>query len=137
MESAQQSTESASGLREQAGNAVESVRGRAGNLKGQLADALESGAGVIRQRASALAPTSQGDGAEAGTSGGSAVEQAIPRIAAQGELAANVMERGAAWLRETDLSGLEGRILGQLEEHPVRTLGIAAALGFLVAGRRR
>ena len=55
MESAQQSTESASGLKEQAANAAGSVRGRASNLKAQLADALESGAGVLRQRASSLA----------------------------------------------------------------------------------
>jgi hypothetical protein len=137
MESAQQSTESATGLKQEAASAATSLSGRAGDLKTQLADALDSGAGVLRERASSLAPTAQGDGATTASSAGGVVEQALPRIAAQGELAASVMERGATWLRETDLSGLEGRILGQLEEHPVRTLGIAAALGFLVAGRRR
>lgn len=117
------------------GSGADSARSRTGTLQAQLADALDSGANVLRQRAASLAPAESGT-ATAGDASG-VVEQAIPRIAAQGELAATVMERGATWIRENDLSSLEGRVLGQLEQHPVRTLGIAAALGFLVAGRRR
>lgn len=148
MEAAQQSTESGTGLegkvahiasdaRRTLSGAADSVRARTGNLQAQLADALESGAGALRERAASLGPTAQGDGAESGPGTGSVVDQALPRLAAQGELAAGLMERGAMWLRENDLSDLEGRVLGQLEEHPVRTLGIAMALGFLVAGRRK
>jgi ElaB/YqjD/DUF883 family membrane-anchored ribosome-binding protein len=139
--STEQGTSLVADARHTLSSAAESVRGRAGNLQAQLADALDSGASVLRQRSAALAPTDAADGASgaSGSASGVAavVEQAGPQIAAQGEMAANLMERGATWLRETDLSELEGRLLGQLERNPIRTLGIAAAVGFLVAGRRR
>lgn len=111
------------------------VRGRTGNLQAQLADALDSGAGVIRQRASSLS-AAQGTGATEG-SATNVLERVTPQVLAQGELAAKVMERGAVWLRENDLSDVEGRLVGELKQNPLRTLGIAAVLGFLVAGRRR
>ena len=146
MESASQPSSSATSAADQAGSiagearasvssAVATVRGRAGNLQAQLADALDSGAGVIRKRAGSMSAAQPGDA----TPGAAAnvLERVTPQVVAQGELAATAMERGATWLRETDLSEIEGRIVGELEKSPLRTLGIAAVLGFLVAGRRR
>jgi hypothetical protein len=56
-------------------------------------------------------------------------------IAGRGEAAAALLEQSAMWLRENDLSDIEARVTGQLEAHPVRTLAIAAAVGFPVSRR--
>ena len=117
------------------GSAVDSVRGRAGHLQAQLADALDSGASVIRERATSLSAAAHADASGGSTS--PVIERFSPQVLAQGELAANVMERGATWLRENDFSDLEARLVSELKQNPMRTLGIAAVVGFLVAGRRR
>jgi len=117
--------------REHMADGVESARDRVGTLQAQLADAMDSSANVLRRRAAAMAPA----GAGTPNAGAGTMEAAMPPLAAQGELVATVLEGGATWLRENDLGDLEARLMEQIEQHPVRTLGIAAAIGFLVARR--
>jgi hypothetical protein len=106
--------------------AVDSVRARTGNMQAGLADLLESSAQAIRSR-----------GVSAADSAGSAVgDGAAERLAQTGEATADILERGAMWLRDNDLSDLEERITGQLERHPARTLLVAAGIGFLLSRRR-
>ena len=113
-------------IREQASGAAETVRRTTGNMQAGLADLLDSSAQVIRSRgnaASDAADGAMGDGA-------------AERLAASGEATAAVLERGAMWLRENDLSDLEERVTAQLREHPARTLLVAAGVGFLLSRRR-
>jgi hypothetical protein len=42
------------------------------------------------------------------------------------------METTAAWLRDADLESLKLGVEKQVKEHPVRTLIIAAGLGYLI-----
>ena len=104
---------------------VETVRGKTGNMQAGLADLLDSSAQAIRTRAVAAADAAgePGDGA-------------ADRLAESGEATAAVLERGAMWLRENDLSDLEARLTTQLKEHPTRTLLMAAGIGFLLSRRR-
>ena len=95
-------------------------------LQEQLADALDAGAGALRRRASA-APAA--DGATEAPPAGELLQQ--------GALAATLLEQGATWVRDADLGALEGRVVEQIEQHPMRTLAIAAAVGFLVGRRLR
>lgn len=106
--------------------AAESIRGKMGNMQAGLADLLDSSAEMIRSR-----------GVAASDAAGSAVgDGAAERLAQSGEATAEVLERGAAWLRETDLSDVEARVTSQLKEHPTRTLLVAAGIGFLLSRRR-
>jgi ElaB/YqjD/DUF883 family membrane-anchored ribosome-binding protein len=133
MESSQSTTESSSNFadaaRDKLGGAAETVRAKTGNLQAQLADALDSSASAIRSRAAGATQSAQGDGTSA-----AATVDAAP-IADTGEAVASMMERGAMWLRENDLSDLEDQLTHQLEHHPVRTLAIAAGIGFLISRR--
>ena len=105
---------------------VESARARTGNMQAGLADLLESSARVIRSR-----------GIAAGEAAGSAVgDGAAERLVQSGEATAAVLERGAMWLRENDLSDAEARVTHQLRQHPSRTLLVAAGIGFLLSRRR-
>jgi len=119
-------------VRERMAGAVDSTRARVGSLQAQLADAMDSSAHVLRERAASL---SQADTAGRTTSGSGTVVDA-PQFVEQGELVAGVLEGGATWLRENDLGEMEARLMQQLRTHPARTLGVAAALGFLIARRR-
>jgi hypothetical protein len=87
-----------------------------------VADWLDSSAQAIRSRGSSA---SDGTG-----------DAAAERLAQTGETAAALLERSAMWLRENDLSDVEARLKTQLEEHPARTLLLAAGVGFLVSRRR-
>jgi hypothetical protein len=107
-------------------DAGETMRAKTGNLQAQLADALDSGASAIRGKA---AGGTQGDGTS------EAASAAAAPLGDTGEVVAIAMERGAIWLRENDLSDLESRLTNQLERHPVRTLAIAAGIGFLISRR--
>jgi hypothetical protein len=106
--------------------AVETVRGKTGNMQAGLADLLESSARAIRSRGPSAADAA----------GGAVGDGAAERLAQTSEATADVLERGAMWLRENDLSDIEGRITGQLERHPARTLLVAAGIGFLLSRRR-
>jgi glycosyltransferase A (GT-A) superfamily protein (DUF2064 family) len=107
---------------EKVSDAVEVVRGKTGNMQAAVADWLDSSAQAIRSRGSSA---SDGTG-----------DAAAERLAQTGETAAALLERSAMWLRENDLSDVEARLKTQLEEHPARTLLLAAGVGFLVSRRR-
>jgi hypothetical protein len=141
------------GVKEKVSGALTSARGAAGNMQTSLANALESGAAALRQRTAALgggvavgsedAATpglASGTAADVGSAIGRAEGQVIaavaPRAAETGDVVASLMERGASWLREADLSELEGHITTQVKQYPVRTLAIAAGIGLLLARRR-
>jgi len=103
------------------------VRDKAGNMKDSLANALDSGADRLRQRAGSNAPLA------AATDGGSmAVEASSSRLAPVATKVAGGMEATAGWLRETDLDSLKTGVERQVKEHPGRTLLIAVGLGYLI-----
>jgi ElaB/YqjD/DUF883 family membrane-anchored ribosome-binding protein len=106
--------------------AVDSVRGQTGNLQAGLADLLDSSARVIRSRGAAASEAS----------GGAVGDAAAERLAQSGDATAAVLERGAMWLRENDLSDIEERLTTHVREHPARTLLVAAGIGFLLSRRR-
>lgn len=107
-------------------DAMETARAKTGNMQAGLADLLDSSAQVIRKRgaaASDAAGTAVGDGA-------------AERLAQSGEATAAVLERGALWLRENDLSDVEARVTSHVKKNPTQTLLIAAGIGFLLSRRR-
>jgi hypothetical protein len=103
------------------------VRDRTGSLKDSLADALDSGADKLRQRAG----SQSGQLAGAIGSGSTAIES-DGRLTQVGGKVAGGMEATADWLREADLDGLKSSLEAQVKEHPGRTLLIAAGLGYLL-----
>jgi hypothetical protein len=119
--------------------ATAAIRGKTGNLQARLADFLESSAEVVRRRAgeakSLTTGTTDVDETTTGRALSTVAERLAPQVAERGEAAAALLEQSAMWLRENDLSDIEARVTAQLEAHPVRTLAIAAAVGFLVSRR--
>jgi hypothetical protein len=113
-------------ITERVSGAAEAVRAKTGNIQAGLADLLESSAEAIRSRGTSAADSI----------GEAAGDGAAERLAQTGEATADILERGAMWLRENDLSDLEGRVTDQLERHPARTLLVAAGIGFLLSRRR-
>jgi ElaB/YqjD/DUF883 family membrane-anchored ribosome-binding protein len=111
---------------EKVSDAVEVVRGKTGNMQATVADWLDSSAQAIRSRGSSAADAADGGAGDA----------AVQQLAQTRERAAALLERSAMWLRENDLSDVEARLKTQLEEHPARTLLLAAGVGFLVSRRR-
>ncbi len=105
---------------------MDSARAKTGNMQAGLADLLDSSAKVIRARG-----VSASDAAD-GVIGDDAAE----RLAQSGETTAAVLERGAMWLRENDLSDVEARVTSHLKKNPTQTLLIAAGIGFLLSRRR-
>lgn len=113
--------------REKLADVGSNARERAGNLKDSLADALESSADKLRQRAS-------GQGGQlAGTAGTSSVAlETDGRAADVANRVAGGMQASADWLRDADIDGLKMGIEKQVKEHPGRTLLIAVGLGYLL-----
>jgi hypothetical protein len=111
---------------ERVSGAMDSVRARSGNMQAGLADLLESSAQAIRSRGPSAADAA----------GGAVGDGAAERLVQTGEATADLLERGAMWLRENDLSDIEARVTNQLERHPARTLLVAAGIGFLLSRRR-
>ena len=114
------------GTAERPAGAMETVRAKTGNMQAGLADLLDSSAQVIRSRGAAASEAA----------GGAVGDGAAERLAQSGDATAAVLERGAMWLRETDLSDVEARLTSQLKENPTRTLLVAAGIGFLLSRRR-
>lgn len=112
--------------REKLADVGSTARERAGNLKDTLADALESSADKLRQRA--------GQGGQlAGTTGSSSVAvEGDGRMTEVANRVAGGMQASADWLRDADLDGLKMGIEKQVKEHPGRTLLIAVGLGYLL-----
>jgi hypothetical protein len=117
-------------LKEQLGDkvadTVAAVRGKTGNMQAGLADLLDSSARAIRARGVSAAETA----------GGTVGDGAAERLVDGGEATAEILERGAMWLRENDLSDVEARVTDQLQRHPARTLLMAAGIGFFLSRRR-
>ena len=97
-----------------------SVRDRAVQMKTQLADKLETGAGRLRQRAT---NTKKIDNAIATTK--QRVLETSDRVAAG-------MERSADWLRSANVSSFQQGLERQVRDNPGRTLLIAGAIGYLL-----
>lgn len=114
------------GTTERPAGVMETVRAKTGNMQAGLADLLDSSAQVIRSRGVAASEAA----------GGAVGDGAAERLAQSGEATASVLERGAMWLRETDLSDVEARLTAQLKENPTRTLLVAAGIGLLLSRRR-
>jgi hypothetical protein len=116
----------AGSAREKLADVGSTARERAGNLKDSLADALESSADKLRQRA--------GQGGQlAGASGTSSVAiEGDGRTAEVANRVAGGMQASADWLRDADIDGLKMGIEKQVKEHPGRTLLIAVGLGYLL-----
>jgi ElaB/YqjD/DUF883 family membrane-anchored ribosome-binding protein len=97
-----------------------SVRDRAVQMKTQLADKLETGAGRLRQRAT---NTKKIDNAIATTR--QRVMETSDRVAAG-------MERSADWLRNANVSSFQQGLERHVRDNPGRTLLIAGAIGYLL-----
>jgi ElaB/YqjD/DUF883 family membrane-anchored ribosome-binding protein len=108
-----------------------SVRERAGHMKDSLADALDSGADKLRQRATAGAMTSSDTLAGATTSGATAISS-DGKMAQLNNRVAGGMSATADWLRDADLDGLRLGVERQVKEHPGRTLLVAVGVGYLL-----
>ena len=101
------------------------IRDRASGAKDKLAGALETGAERLRAKThGADTTTTAGDGAASAIGDG--------RVAQISDRVAGGMETTAAWLRDADLESLKLGVEKQVKEHPVRTLIIAAGLGYLI-----
>ena len=103
------------------------VREQAGTAKDKLADALESGADKLRQRAGG---GSQQLAGETGTTGVAVAGDA--RVNQVSEKVAGGMQATADWLRDADLDSMRVGVERQVKEHPGRTLLIAVGLGYLL-----
>jgi ElaB/YqjD/DUF883 family membrane-anchored ribosome-binding protein len=102
------------------------VRDKAGIAKDKVANALESGAARLRERA-------HGGAALAGAvADGSTAIQGDGRVAQVSDRVAGGMQATADWIREADIDGIKSGIEQQVKDHPGRTLLIAAGLGYLI-----
>ena len=104
-----------SAMEHNVGGALEAVRGATGNAQATLADTLDAGASVLRDRL--------------GTPNDSGVRA---RLGAAGGAVANRLESGALWLRENDITDLRALLGHQVENHPGRTALIALGIGVLI-----
>lgn len=108
-------------------DAGSTARERVGTAKDKLANALESGAGKLRERTHPAGATLAGATAEGGS-----VAMSDGKVAQVSDKVAGGMQATADWLREADLDGIKSGIETQVKEHPGRTLLIAAGLGYLI-----
>jgi ElaB/YqjD/DUF883 family membrane-anchored ribosome-binding protein len=104
------------------------VRDKAGSAKDKLANALESGAERLRERSQ----TGAGGTLAGVTPEGTTPLQADSKVAQVSDKVAGGMDATADWLREADLDNLKVSLERQVQEHPGRTLLIAAGLGYLI-----
>jgi ElaB/YqjD/DUF883 family membrane-anchored ribosome-binding protein len=105
---------------DKADESAASVRDRAVQMKAQLADKLETGAGRLRQRAT---NTRKIDNAIATTK---------QRVMETSDRVASGMERSADWLRNANVTSFQQGLERQVRENPGRTLLIAGAIGYLL-----
>jgi ElaB/YqjD/DUF883 family membrane-anchored ribosome-binding protein len=96
------------------------VRERAVQMKTQLADKLETGAGRLRQR---VTNTRKMDDAIASTK---------QRVLETSDRVATGMERSADWLRNANINSFQQGLERQVRQNPGRTLLIAGAIGYLL-----
>jgi hypothetical protein len=101
-----------------------SVRQKASTLPAMLADGLEAGAEVLRQRRPS--PTSS---TTPGTSVAVASDSGIDAVT---DTLATGMQSSAEWLRDADLDKVKSGVEKQVKEHPARSLLVALGAGFLL-----
>jgi ElaB/YqjD/DUF883 family membrane-anchored ribosome-binding protein len=101
------------------------VRDKATEIKTTVADKLESGADRLRQRTREGAQRVASATAEAGAA-------ATQRLEDYSDTVATRMERTAGWLRRGEIGDLGDTIVQQVQEHPARSLLIAASVGYLL-----
>jgi len=99
---------------------AETIRERAVQLKTQLADKLETGAGRLRQRATETAKIDD------------AIAVTKEKVVDVSDRVAIGMERSADWLRNANMSSVQEKLERQVRENPGRTLLIAGAIGYLL-----
>ena len=114
------STPAAPRVYDKANESAASVRDRAVQMKTQLADKLETGAGRLRQRAN---NTKKID---------SAIATTKQRVMETSDRVATGMERSADWLRNANVTSFQQGLERQVRENPGRTLLIAGAIGYLL-----
>lgn len=116
-------TGSEGGRMDQVKERAADLKNRAGELKTSLADKLEAGANRLRgQQGGELAGgLGQGGSGSMQQSG----SQATNRLAGG-------MQTTADWLREHEMSDLQGSIEQQVRDRPGRTLLIALGVGYLL-----
>lgn len=96
------------------------IQERAGQLKGTIADKLESGAEALRSRSTSTAGLDN------------AVSATKEKVAGAGERIATGMEQTAGWLRSADVASMQRGLEKQVKENPARTLLLAAGVGYLL-----
>jgi hypothetical protein len=101
------------------------VREKAADLKSSLADKLETGADRLRSRTRQGAERVAAASADLGAA-------ATQRLGNYSDTVATGMERTAGWLRRRELGDIGDAIVEQVQEHPVRTLLVTLAVGYLV-----
>jgi len=99
---------------------AETLGERAVQLKSQLADKLESGAGKLRERSTDTAKIDD------------AIATAKTQVADASDRVASGMEKSAEWLRGANMSSFTQGLERQVKENPGRTLLIAGAIGYLL-----
>jgi hypothetical protein len=105
------------------------ARERATHIRGSVADALESSADKLRQRAGTASGDAQLSGA---TSAGGVAVSHDGRVTDAASRLATGMDATAEWIRDIDMDGLKLGIEKQVKEHPGRTLLFAVGLGYLI-----
>ncbi|HEY0527924.1 MAG TPA: hypothetical protein VGD02_03790 [Gemmatimonadaceae bacterium] len=114
---------SGSGMTDRVKSVASSVKGKASNIPGMLADGLQAGAQALRQRRTAIAG---GDGSTASVGADGSQIVAITDSLADG------MQSSAEWLRDADLDKIKDGLETQVKEHPARTLLIALGAGYVI-----
>jgi hypothetical protein len=121
--STDQISETAGGVKDRVKSVASSVKGKASNLPGMLADGLQAGAQALRQRRTAIAG---GDGTTASVNADGSQLVAITDSLADG------MQSSAEWLRDADMDKIKDGLETQVKEHPARTLLIALGAGYVI-----
>ena len=101
------------------------AREKATDLKSSLADKLETSADQLRSKTRQGAERVAAASADLGAA-------ATQRLGDVSDTVASGMERTAGWLRRRDLGDIGDAIVDQVQEHPVRTLLVTLAIGYLV-----
>jgi hypothetical protein len=112
---------------DKATEALDTVRGKVGNLQATLADTLDARAGALREATGGDAETDQ-------PRRGSRVPR---RVTDARQSVAGGLDHTAVWLRENDLTDLGGLLREQLRRRPGRTALIVFGLGFIVGRASR
>jgi hypothetical protein len=120
-----QSTGPGGPTRQTTSEPVREVREKAADFKSSLADKLETSADQLRSKTRQGAERVAAASADLGAA-------ATQRLGNYSDTVASGMERTAGWLRRRDLGDIGDAIVEQVQEHPVRTLLVTLAIGYLV-----